>query len=155
MATVLVVGSVNVDRIWHLATPVRAGGRLTCTGRETRLGGGGFNTGAALLALGHSVRLVATLADDADGRACHAALERRGFDMRHVGLVAGRTEPLDILVEPSGERTIIAPVAAERRPLDVLPAAGVDLVYVNRRRVDPAAMADLLLRLSIVAQLPL
>lgn len=155
MATVLVVGSVNVDRVWRLAAPLRSGARLTFTDVSTRLGGGGFTTGAALLALGHAVRLVATLADDGGGRVCHAALVRRGFDTRHVRFAEGRTAPLEILVEPSGERTIIAAAVAERRRLEVLPTDAVDLVYVNARRVAAEATAALLPRVPVVAQCPL
>ncbi|WP_018388764.1 PfkB family carbohydrate kinase [Ancylobacter sp. FA202] len=155
MGHVLVVGSVNVDRIWQLAAPLRAGGRLTREEVTLRCGGGGFNTGAALLALGHRVTLAATLSTDAAGAACRARLEAMGFDLRYVRTTDAPTMPLDILVDPKGERTIIAPATTEARLLTALPALEADIAYVNVRRAAPGVLEALAARTKVVAQLPL
>lgn len=155
MAHVLVVGSVNVDRLWRLTAPLRAGERLTRGEMQLRCGGGGFNTGAALLALGHRVTLAATLSTDAAGRACRHLLETMGFDLRHLRATDEATVPLDILVGPEGERTIIAPAATEARRLTALPALDADMAYVNIRRAAPGVLEALAARLPVVAQVPL
>ncbi|TCK30222.1 ribokinase [Ancylobacter aquaticus] len=155
MGHVLVVGSVNVDRIWRLAAPLQAGERLTRSDVALRFGGGGFNTGAALLALGHRVTLVATLSTDAAGRACRDRLETMGFDLRHLRDTDAPTVPLDILVDAAGERTIIAPAASEARRLTALPALDVDMAYVNIRRTAPGLLDALAARTKVVAQVPL
>lgn len=155
MAHVLVIGSVNVDRLWRLTAPLRAGERLTRGEMSLRLGGGGFNTGAALRALGHRVTLVATLSTDAAGRACRTQLEAMGFDLRALRETDAPTVPLDILIGPEGERTIIAPAGTEARQLTSLPALEADIAYVNLRRAAPGLLEALAARLPVVAQVPL
>lgn len=155
MAHVLVVGSVNVDRIVRIAAPLGAGGRGSVLGTQWRCGGGSFATGAALLALGHRVSLVATLSTDAAGEACRAVLTRLGFDLRHVASSDAPTVPLEIFVDPSGERTILAPAASEARRLTALPALAADLAYVNVRRAETGVLEALAGRCRVVAQVPL
>lgn len=155
MAHVLVAGSINVDRLWRLAGPLAAGGRVTHGGTELRIGGGGFSTGATLLALGHHVTLVTTLSTDDAGRACLEALSRLRFDVRHVRLTEAPTIPLEIFIDPSGDRTILAPAATEARRLTALPPATVDMAYVNVRRAEPGLLAELAGRTRVVAQVPL
>ncbi|SCW69502.1 carbohydrate kinase family protein [Ancylobacter rudongensis] len=155
MGHVLVAGSVNVDRIWRLAAPLRAGERLTRSEVTLRCGGGGFNTGAALLALGHRVTLVATLSTDAAGAACRARLEAMGFDLRYLSDTDAPTVPLDLLVDPTGERTIIAPATTEARLLTALPAIEADIAYINVRRTAPGVLEALAARTQVVAQMPL
>ncbi|WP_371348537.1 PfkB family carbohydrate kinase [Ancylobacter sp. IITR112] len=155
MGHVLVVGSVNVDRLWPLDAPLKAGERITRGEVTLRCGGGGFNTGAALRALGHRVTLVATLSTDAAGRACRTRLEAMGFDLRALRETDAPTVPLDILVGPEGERTIIAPAGTEARRLTSLPALEADIAYVNVRRAAPGILDALAARLPVVAQVPL
>lgn len=155
MAHILVVGSVNVDRLWRLDAPLRAGGRLTRHDLVLRLGGGGFNTGAALLALGHRVTLAATLSTDAAGAACRARLEAMGFDLTHLRTGEEPTVPLDILIDPAGERTIIAPATTESRRLTALPPLAADVAYVNIRRAAPAVLEAVAARMPVMAQVPL
>ncbi|MGE0718815.1 MAG: PfkB family carbohydrate kinase [Alphaproteobacteria bacterium] len=154
MAVIAVAANAHLDRVWRLAAPLRVGGRNVRTAVETRLGGGGFNTGSVLLALGHRVRLVATLADDAAGHARHAALAARGFDVDHVTMVSGETVPLEILLDPAGDRTIVSPADQPPAPT-ALPMAGVDLAYVNLRSAPGAPDVVRAHAARIVAQLPL
>ncbi|GLK85450.1 hypothetical protein [Ancylobacter defluvii] len=155
MGHILVAGSVNVDRLWQLDAPLRAGARLTYRGSTLRCGGGGFTTGAALLALGHAVTIAATLADDGLGHACFDRLATLGFDVSGVRFFGRHTTPLDIFIDPSGERTILAPRSTEARRLAQLPHPPADLVYVNVRRMQPGALAGLAPGTRRVAQVPL
>lgn len=155
MTHVLVIGSVNIDRVWFLDAPLIAGRRLTCHRIETRCGGGGFNTGATLLALGHRVTLVSTLADDETGRVCFDILRRHGFEIGEIRFEGRGMRPLDILVDPVGERTIISPASSERRIVTELPTVPADFAYISVRRADPAPLVALAARMPVVAQVPL
>ncbi|MDR6665986.1 PfkB family carbohydrate kinase [Rhizobium sp. 1399] len=155
MARIMVVGNANVDRIWWLDRPLVPGGRLACQSIEERYGGGGFNAGLVLLDLGHEVMLVTSLHDDDRGRTYLKDLGKRGFNTDFVGLVPGKTEAVDILVDPSGERTIIAPAGRRRPGIEALPPIDASLVYLNARAMSPAALRQLDDFDQVVSQYPL
>jgi ribokinase len=155
MADVLVVARPNVDRVWRLSAPLAPGGRNSCERVDDRYGGGGFYTGAALIALKHRVRLVATLAGDAKGQAFRDDLIRMGFDVDYVTMISGRTIPVEVLVDPTGERTIVVSASAEHTIVMNLPLEKADVVYVNARRVEATQMENAMKRSLIVAQAPL
>src|SRR5690606_34608341 len=143
-----------IDRVWHLAGPLVAGGRQRYDSVASRYGGGAFNTGSVLRALGHRVRLAAALSVDAAGQCHRRALAARGFELDALEAVDQPTVLLDILLDPTGERTILSP-AQPRRTAGDLDAAGIDLVYLNVR-YRPGRL-ETLTRLAdrIVSQLPL
>jgi ribokinase len=111
MPTLLVIGALALDRPIRLDGPLRAGGRVRAHSLggalEGRLGGGGANAGCALLAAGHAVCVASVLADDADGRKAHALAEAAGLELALVRTRPGSSARTLVLVEPSGERTII------------------------------------------------
>ncbi|MEJ1159846.1 PfkB family carbohydrate kinase [Prosthecomicrobium sp. N25] len=155
MARIVVVGGVNVDRVHRLARPLVPGGRHGVLSVRLRAGGGGLVTGAVLARMGHAVDLVCRMATDDPG--LRAAAVARGLGLRLVsaGAPAGPTRPLDVLVDPQGERTILAPVDAEAEPIEGFEAGGADLVYVNVRRLGPDGVAALAAAPRSVAQVPL
>jgi sugar/nucleoside kinase (ribokinase family) len=155
MAKILVLGGVNVDRIWRLDGSLRPGGHNTFFGVERRVGGGGFNAGCALIALGHEVSIATSLGDDKDGRWCMAALRERGFGTDDVVVRRRPTRPTEVLVDPFGERTILASVATEVDPPANAPATSADLAYVAARRADPVILSTLLARMDVISQVPL
>lgn len=153
MGRILVIGGACVDRLIRLAAPLRPGGRVPYAAVEERWGGGGLSTGAALIELGHDVDLCAALGSDATADELLAALRRRGFGTPHLRRLDRPTRPVDILLEPSGDRTILyaeSPAEAAGSPV---PDAACDLVYVNVRRLadDLAPFAS---RAVAVAQMP-
>lgn len=155
MARIMVVGNANVDRIWWLDRPLVSGGRLSCQSIEKRYGGGGFNTGLVLLDLGHEVVLVTSLCDDDEGQAYFRDLGKRGFNTDFVSLVPGATAAVEILVDPNGERTIIAPAGRRRPGIEALPPIDASLVYLNTRAMSPAALEQLADFNHVVSQYPL
>lgn len=155
MAHILVVGSVNVDRVWRLNGPLRDGARISYDSVETRYGGGGYFTGRTLLARGHKVRLLTRLADDAAGRLCRTMLEQTGIDTSLVTMIDDVTRPFDILVDPVGERTILYSGRSPRPPIADIPAGGADLVYLNVQRMRDSASEAALGRTCVVSQIPL
>ncbi|MFD2252340.1 sugar/nucleoside kinase (ribokinase family) [Pseudochelatococcus lubricantis] len=155
MARILVLGHVHHDRVWRLDRPLVSGARLHWQTRETRLGGGGFNTASALRNLGHDVVLATALTDDAGGHAAIAALRRLGIDTRHVRLVAGETQLVEILLDPEGERTIVFSASHVRPAIPVPANADFDAAYINARAYDEAGLAALESLPLVVAQFPL
>ncbi|MFB9948419.1 PfkB family carbohydrate kinase [Rhizobium puerariae] len=155
MHRVIVIGSVNHDRIWHLENSLRPGGRLRFSTRETHLGGGGFHTGRQLLDLGADVALVTGLMRDEQGLAAMDTLDRMGFDTRHVAMRPGDTMPLEILLEPSGERTILAPSDRRHVALSINEALKGDAAYLNVLLLEEPLVAKLDDIPLVVSQLPL
>jgi sugar/nucleoside kinase (ribokinase family) len=111
MSTLLVIGALALDRPIRLDGPLRSGGRVS--GRslggalEGRLGGGGANSGCALLAAGHDVQIASVLAGDADGARVRALASAAGLDLERVRTREGASARTVVLLEPTGERTII------------------------------------------------
>ncbi|MDQ0473068.1 PfkB family carbohydrate kinase [Labrys wisconsinensis] len=155
MHRVLVVGSVNHDRIWRLEAPLVPGGRLQVRDKTVQLGGGGFHTGSALLELGAGVVLVSRLMQDALGLSALEALRELGFETQHVELLAGETEPPDILLDPGGERTILFAARASRQPLRLVAAPEVAAAYVNALGLDDGLRHVLAQIPLVISQLPL
>lgn len=156
MGAIVVVGAVNHDRMWQVDGPLSPGARLTYSGPEVRLGGGGFTSGNMLRELGHEVILVSLLMDDGHGRAALETLAGRGFDTRHVSLLEGETPMVEVLVDPRGERTILFRRGAGKpMPAIRLEAAGAHAAYVNAYRLDAALVADIAALPLVMLQYPL
>lgn len=154
MHRVIVIGSVNHDRVWQLDDPLIPGARLRFSSREMHLGGGGFHTGCQLLELGTEVALVTGLFEDEPGLAALKVLGGKGFDTRHVKMSPGETMPLEILLEPNGERTILAP-GRSRPALSVEGVLTGDAAYINALLLDEALVSRLHDIPFVVSQLPL
>ncbi|MEJ5082018.1 PfkB family carbohydrate kinase [Ochrobactrum sp. MYb379] len=131
MARVLVIAHLNHDRIWELDGPLQSGSRVSWGKRETRLGGGGYFTGSPFLALGHEVALVSTLGNDVLGETARSELSELGFDMQHVLTRDSGTHITDILLEPSGERTILTPSQGAMRLFRLDGDVKADAAYIN------------------------
>jgi sugar/nucleoside kinase (ribokinase family) len=155
MHRVLVVGSVNHDRIWRLDAPLIAGRRLRVRDKTVALGGGAFHTGCALLGLGAAVVLVSRLKRDALGLSALKELSEIGFETQHVELLSGETESLDILLDPSGERTILMPVRAAQEPLRITGTAETAAAYLNALMLDDCLLQVLARIPLVISQLPL
>ncbi|WP_157982089.1 PfkB family carbohydrate kinase [Oceanicella sp. SM1341] len=149
---ILVIGSVNHDRVWQLAAPLVPGARLDWCSRRMTLGGGGLNTGMRLLSLGRPVALVTQVAEDRRGTATRAFLARAGFGMDGVATVPGPARITEILLGADGERTILFPPGA-RPPLEARPGPAC-AAYVNARRLGPGLRAALGRVALVMTQLP-
>ncbi|MDQ8731101.1 PfkB family carbohydrate kinase [Bradyrhizobium sp. LHD-71] len=155
MHHVLVIGGVHPDTIWQLDAPLVPGGRLRTCGKSVVFGGGGFHTGSALIALGAKVTLISRLMRDTWGLSAFETLQSAGFDMRHVELSAGETQPLDILLDPNGERTILAPVRSGQAPLCVKGPLCTAAAYLNALQLDQTLLQVLQRTPLVISQLPL
>ncbi|WP_439545717.1 carbohydrate kinase family protein [Sandarakinorhabdus sp.] len=121
MARILVAGSLGWDVPLWLDRPLSSGARI---GARTlampaggapaggailpgRLGGGAANIASALVCAGHEVLVVGRVGQDALGQYVFYALHKRGLSLDGIRVDAAPTVSLQILIEPSGERTIL------------------------------------------------
>lgn len=111
MADFAVIGALALDRPVRLSGPLGPGARVAGVSLHGalagRLGGGGANAGVALARAGHTVSLIAMIADDADGDAALAMAEAAGLDVRGVQRRPGASRTTLILIDPSGERAVL------------------------------------------------
>lgn len=152
---IVVVGHVNHDHIWRLTEPLRPGGRISFTDRVLRLGGGGYYTGRRLIEFGHRVTLVASLARDAQGLDALRELTGLGFVTDHVTLTEGRTEFAEILLDPTGERTILGSIRKAARTVELSEPVPGDAFYVNGTQLPEALVSALGRAPLVVSQFPL
>ena len=143
VARIVVVGSVAQDDVVWLEQPLREGRHLEGRRRKLRLGGGGANTAIPLRYAGHAVTLVAPVGADPAGRvAAGEAAADRASRSRAVQRVPGESTHSLVLLDPTGERTIVnLHRCRESGPplrLRTLPA---DAIYVRSRDARPRAPA--------------
>jgi sugar/nucleoside kinase (ribokinase family) len=122
--TVCVVGDLMADVVVELGGPI-ALGTDTRADITHRRGGAAANFAVAAAGLGAHVRFVANVGDDADGRALEDAL--RAADVEPRLTRHGRTGTVVVLVDDSGERTMLNDRASASEltdvPADVLDGA--------------------------------
>lgn len=155
MSRILVVAHLNHDRIWQFDRPLVAGARIPWGERAIHLGGGGFFTGSQLLALGHEVALVGSLGDDELGQSAWKQLAECGFDLTHVMWRDSKTQLTEILLEPTGERTILTPRNAPARPFTLRGEVHAQAAYINCFNPDAAIHAAFDAIPLVASQFPL
>ena len=131
MANVMLVANLNCDRVLQLKESLQAGGRHHYQDLGRRLGGGGANTGLALVYSGHNVSLVSQVGRDetADWLLAEASLKGLNCSLLQRNDIV--TPELMLLMTPDGERTIIRP---ERPAFSLGPAPNFsnwDAIYIN------------------------
>lgn len=122
--------------------------------QTTRLGGGAFYTGRQLLELGADVAIVSRLMQDTQGQAALKSLAAAGFDTSYIAMVPGETTPLEIFLEPNGERTIIAPTGRSQ-PLTVAGKLSGAGVYINAIALDKNLVEQIDAQPLVISQFPL
>lgn len=141
---VTVVGTLNVDLVWHVPALPRPGQTILASATERQFGGKGANQAVAAARQGAAVTMVGAVGDDADGRAYLAHLARERIDVGTVALVPGvATGTAHVYVDPQGENLIAVDQGANAR-IDgsVLPdlAARADVVLVQLEAALPVAV---------------
>lgn len=106
-ASVVVVGSMNVDLIASVKRLPAAGETVSATSLEKRFGGKGANQALAAARHGALVTLIGCLGDDPDGRDYRNHLRREGINCSAVNTVKGGTGNAFIAVDAKGENQII------------------------------------------------
>ncbi|MES2735708.1 MAG: ribokinase [Verrucomicrobiota bacterium] len=106
-ASVVVVGSMNVDLIASVKRLPAAGETVSASSLEKRFGGKGANQALAAARHGALVTLIGCLGDDPDGRDYRNHLRREGINCSAVNTVKGGTGNAFIAVDAKGENQII------------------------------------------------
>ena len=110
---VIVVGSLNVDRLWRVPRLPVAGETLAATGTRVEFGGKGANQAVAAARHGAAVAMVGAVGADADGAAYLAHLRNEGVDITHVATAEGvATGAAFICVDDRGENQIVVAAGA-------------------------------------------
>ncbi len=141
-----VVAADVVLRVQHIPVP---GNHVNAEALGWRIGGSSANVACGLSSAGHHVRLVGPVGRDAMGEQLLAELEQHGVDTEYTFRVDAASPRTLILLDDTGERTIIA-VDSGPGPSSFLPAHGpelrsADCVYVEgytRYPVGTAASAE-------------
>ncbi|WP_372421598.1 PfkB family carbohydrate kinase [Salinarimonas chemoclinalis] len=154
---ILVVANVNCDRVRLLDEPLHAGGRLAVRETRERTGGAGYHAAAAIARLGGRAWLSTSIAADERGTRLVADVAARGIETTAVVRAHPATTPLEILVEPDGQRTILYQPAAA--PPAIWPEPGrqapFDAIYVNTAAAMPGGATALVGEgAPVLAQVP-
>lgn len=108
MQRVIVVGSINRDRIVLCAGLPRPGETVVALSSTKGFGGKGGNQACAAARLGASVALVAAVGADEAGQAAIADLRRHGVEVSAVLVVDGElTGSAEVFVDEEGENFIV------------------------------------------------
>src|SRR6478735_5785533 len=108
MAEVVVFGVVATDvvlRVQHIPVP---GDHVNAEALGWRIGGSSANVACGLSMAGHHVRLVGPVGRDSMGGSLLAELERYGVDTEYSFHADASSPRTLILLDDTGERTIIA-----------------------------------------------
>lgn len=110
---VVVVGSLNLDRLWRVPRLPVAGETLSASATRVEFGGKGANQAVAAARHGAAVALVGAVGADADGEAYLVHLAAEGVDAAQVVTIAGAaTGAALICVDDRGENQIVVAAGA-------------------------------------------
>lgn len=135
MKSIIVVGSIAVDEVAHLEAPLRTGSHNAGRDGGRRIGGGAANTAMAIARGGDRALVVSAIGDDEAGRELLNVLYAVGVDTSLISTDAAGTTRSVVMLDSTGERTIVNLSRARVDPppdLDTMPA---DAFYA--RSADP------------------
>lgn len=156
MARIAIVANVAEDLVARLEAPLKTGAHQPGAWDGGRLGGGAANTGIPLVRAGHRVAVVSTIGSDAMGGRLIGQLAKAGLDVSLIRTLPGETTRALILLDPSGERTIVNLAgAADPDPPDWLLHMDVAWVYVKSRALNLASvLSEAAKTAQVVAHVP-
>jgi ribokinase len=131
MAEFWVIGPIAWDRVLRVPCLPSSGGFVQATEVAERPGGAGANVAIALASTGASVHMVGYVGDDAQGARMLAVLGEARVGVGLVPTWHGHTSEVDILVDSSGERTMIGiwPDLLHTVPVPVTQVRPGDVAY--------------------------
>jgi ribokinase len=106
-ARVCVVGSVNLDHVFTVASLPHPGETVMASSVRLIPGGKGGNQAVAAARAGAGVQLVASLGDDQSGDQLMAHLQANGVGLDGISVAAGPSGSAVIVVDSAGENTIV------------------------------------------------
>lgn len=116
MGRVIVIGSVNVDRIMRVRTLPVPGETVLADSATEAFGGKGANQAVAAAQLGAETWMVGAVGDDDAGSAALTDLTAHGVRVERIRSIAGaQTGQAVVVVDRSGENLIVVAPAANAR----------------------------------------
>lgn len=131
-AGVVVLGSANVDISLSVTALPTAGQTVLASELRRGIGGKGLNQAIASARAGAQTTMLASVGDDADGRAVRELLQAEGMSATGLRTVEEPTGTAVVIVDAQGENTIIVAPLANR--------ALVDLTREDEALVDSCAL---------------
>jgi len=104
---IVVVGSINLDLVSKVPHFPRPGETVRGTTFDSFSGGKGANQAVAVARLQHPVEMIGMLGNDRIGEELLDNLKREGVGISHVGIAPGSSGTATVLVEDSGENSIV------------------------------------------------
>jgi len=140
-----VFGVVAADVVLRVPRIPASGGQVNAEALGWRIGGSSANVACGLSIAGHRVRLVGPIGSDSMGDHLLAELRRYGVDTEYCFRANAASPRTLILLDDTGERTIIA-VDSGAEPSSFLPPRGPDLrsadcIYIEGYMRYPPATA--------------
>jgi ribokinase len=137
----LVVGSINVDLLFKVASLPRPGETVLCPGYELAAGGKGANQAAAAARAGAVVRMIGHVGDDSFGRFARAAMVAAGVDCAAIATSRKATGIAVIGVDQHAENQIMVASGANLDTVagqvaDSELASGVTVLCQNEVRAE-------------------
>jgi sugar/nucleoside kinase (ribokinase family) len=152
-----VIGPIAWDTVVQVPRLPESGGFVQADQLLGRPGGAGANVAIALASTGVMVHMAGYVGDDDSGTKMRAVLTDSRIDIRHVATLSGHTSEVMILIEPSGERTMIGlyPDLLHDAPVPVAAIQPGDVVYFAAwRDVFLPAMKDIADKGALVTTVP-
>jgi sugar/nucleoside kinase (ribokinase family) len=112
---VLIVGDLSVVTTFRIARLPQPGSNVVADGTAVSISGVAANLAWALRGLGAEVAIVGAVGADVFGRVVLDELSAQGVDITYVTTLAAPTSLFTILVDESGERTMIGHRGASAR----------------------------------------
>jgi ribokinase len=104
---VVVVGTLNIDRIWQVPRLPHPGETVLATTTEQQFGGKGANQAVAAARLGATVALVGAVGNDSEGQLYRERLGEEGIDVGGLLSAPATTGTAHVYVDPKGENLIV------------------------------------------------
>jgi ribokinase len=105
---IISLGDTAVDLVASVPEHPRFGGDSEISVLQRHLGGSAANFAVAIARLGISSGLISKVGTDEAGRFLHDGLEREGVDITHLKREDGATGTIFVIVERSGQRTMLS-----------------------------------------------
>lgn len=106
-SSLVVVGSINADLVFDIPRLPAPGETLEAASMSTFPGGKGANQAAAAAKLGCSTVFIGQVGDDVNSEMLRHSLEECYVDISHLRTVEGPSGTAVVLLQPSGENSIL------------------------------------------------
>jgi ribokinase len=136
---IVVVGSINMDLVSTVPRIPNAGETIFARDFQMHPGGKGANQAVGVARLDYPAVMIGMVGQDAFGKQLQEQLKKEGVDTTHVGECTAATGSASILVDATGENSIVVAAGANlhlspevlRAKVNILREAGVVLTQLE------------------------